>query len=169
MILYPKFYYKSIVDIDVEFLKKNNIKGLVLDVDNTIIDTDKNFVDGIIEWHLEMKEHGIKTIILSNSNKKEKLDYISGELNIPYISFATKPLKRGFIKAQKMLDLPFEEIAAIGDQIFTDVIGANRCNMVSILVEPINEKDLWMTKWKRPIEKKIVDKYLKAKAEMGKK
>ena len=99
-------------------------------------------------------------LIVSNSNKKPKLDYISGELNIPYISFATKPLKRGFLKAQKMLELPFEEIAAIGDQIFTDVICANRCNIFSILVKPIDENDLLITKWKRPLEQKIVDRYL---------
>ena len=72
-----------------------------------------------------------------------------------------KPLKRGFIKAQKELDLPFENIAAIGDQIFTDVIGANRVKMFSILVKPLAEKDLWMTRFKRPIEELVVKSYLK--------
>ena len=160
MNLYPKYYCDRITDIKVDFLKENNIKGLILDVDNTLLDTDKKMVDGLIEWHENIVANGFKTLIVSNSNKKEKLDYISGELNIPYISFATKPLKRGFIKAQKMLDLPFEEIAAIGDQIFTDVICANRCNVFSILVKPIDENDLLITKWKRPLEQKIIDKYL---------
>ena len=54
-----------------------------------------------------------------------------------------------------------ENIAAVGDQIFTDVIGANRCKLFPILVEPVDSKDLLITKWKRPIEEKIVQNYLK--------
>ena len=168
MILYPKFYCRSIIDIDIEFLNKNKIKGLILDVDNTLIDTDKNLLDGAIEWHENIKNKGIKTIIVSNSNKKEKLDNVSKKLDIEYISFAKKPFKGGFKKALKKLELAPENVAAVGDQIFTDVIGANRCKIFSILVEPINEQDLWITKWKRPIEKKIVDKYLRTKEGMVK-
>ena len=168
MILYPRFYCRSVIDINIEFLNQNNIKGLILDVDNTLIDTDKNFLDGVIEWHENIKKHGIKTIIVSNSNKTDKLDNVSKKLNIEYIKFAKKPLKSGFKKGLKKLELAPENVAAVGDQIFTDVIGANRCNIFSILVEPINEDDLWMTKWKRPIEKKIVNKYLKTKEGMVK-
>lgn len=160
MNIYPKYYCDRITDIKVDFLKENNIKGLILDVDNTMLDTRLNMVEGLLEWHEKIVKAGIKTMIVSNSNKKEKLDSISGKLNVEYIRLATKPLKRGFIKAQKMLQIPFENIAAIGDQIFTDVIGANRCNIYSILVKPINEEDIWITKWKRPIEEKIVKKYL---------
>lgn len=163
MNIYPKYYCDRITDIKVDFLKENNIKGLILDVDNTLLDTRLNMVEGLEEWHDEIVKAGIKTMIVSNSNKKEKLDSISGKLNVEYIRLATKPLKRGFIKAQKMLNIPFENIAAIGDQIFTDVIGANRCNIFSILVKPINEEDIWITKWKRPIEEKIVQKYLEEK------
>ena len=54
-----------------------------------------------------------------------------------------------------------ENIASIGDQIFTDVIGANRCNMKSILVKPVDSRDFWYTKWKRPVEALIIKKYLK--------
>ena len=163
MNIYPKYYCDRITEIKVDFLKENNIKGLILDVDNTLLDTRLNMVEGLEEWHDEIVKAGIKTMIVSNSNKKEKLDSISGKLNVEYIRLATKPLKRGFIKAQKMLNIPFENIAAIGDQIFTDVIGANRCNIFSILVKPINEEDIWITKWKRPIEEKIVQKYLEEK------
>ena len=61
-------------------------------------------------------------------------------------------LLTGFKKAKLKLDLNEENIAVVGDQIFTDVIGANISNMFSILVAPVAESDLWMTKWKRPIE-----------------
>jgi len=66
-------------------------------------------------------------------------------------------------KAIEKLQVPPENIAAVGDQIFTDIIGANRCKIFPILVEPVNEKDLFITKWKRPIEEKIIKKYLKNK------
>lgn len=77
-------------------------------------------------------------------------------------------LSFGFLKAKKLMGLENENIAAIGDQIMTDIIGANRCKMFSILVKPINEKDIWITKLKRPLENKIINNYLnKLKKEKG--
>ena len=64
--------------------------------------------------------------------------------------------------AKRMLNLENSEIAAVGDQIFTDVIGANSSKMFSILVKPLAEKDLWMTRFKRPIENLVIKKYLKS-------
>lgn len=160
MILYPDFYCKNIKDVDIEKLKENNIKGIILDVDNTLIDLDRKLLEGAEEWCNNLKEQNIKFCILSNSNKKEKVKKVAKLLDIPYIYFGTKPLKRGFKKAKEMLNLPFNELAIIGDQIFTDVIGANRSQMFSILVKPINEKDIWVTKIKRPIENSIIKKYL---------
>ena len=87
---------------------------------------------------------------------------VADKLEIPYVFFATKPLKRGFNKAIKMLDEKNENIAAVGDQIFTDVIGANRCKMFSILVEPIAKKDLLITKIKRPLENYVIKRYEKS-------
>ena len=153
MSIYPRFYFKKITDINPEFLKENNIKALILDVDNTLLDFDLNYVEGLDEWY--------KSMIVSNSNKTKKVEMVANFLEIPYIKFATKPLKRGFKKAIKQINLPAESIAAVGDQIFTDVIGSNRMKMVSILVEPLAEKDIWMTKVKRPIENLIIKKYLK--------
>ena len=73
-----------------------------------------------------------------------------------------KPFKKGYLKAQKKLGLEVENIASVGDQIFTDVIGANRCKMISILVEPVDRTtDLLITKWKRPLEDLIIKRYLK--------
>ena len=76
-----------------------------------------------------------------------------------------KPLKIGFRKVQKELKEDFEKIGMVGDQIFTDVLGGNRCKMFTILVEPINEKDYWYTQWKRPLEEKIKRQYLNSNSE----
>ncbi len=161
MLYYPKYYFENITQIDIDFLKKNNIKGLILDVDNTLIDYNHNLIDGLENWYEKIKSNNISACIVSNSNKKEKISKVANILGIPYISFGTKPLKRGLKKAARILNLKANEIAVIGDQIFTDVIGANRCKMVSILVKPISEKDIFLTVIKRPIEKYIINSYLK--------
>ena len=161
MKIYPRLYCKNILEVTPEFLKENNIKALILDVDNTLLDFDLNIIDGLENWGKTMKENGIKCIILSNSNKETKVKMVADLLGIEYIKFAMKPLKRGFKMAQKKLEIPNENIAAIGDQIFTDVIGANRMKMFSILVKPLAEKDLWMTRFKRPIEELVIKNYLK--------
>ena len=161
MIIYPDYYCNKVTDISIELLQQNNIKGIILDVDNTLIDFDKNMLDGVLEWVESLKQNNFKCIILSNSNKLEKVKNVAKELDIPYIYFAKKPLKIGFRKAQKKLEIENENIAVVGDQIFTDILGANRSKMFSILVNPISQKDIWMTKIKRPLEEKIIKEYVK--------
>lgn len=162
MIIYPKAYLDSVKEISIDLLKENNIKALILDVDNTILDFDKNIPEGIDTWCEDLKEKGIKFCILSNSNKEEKVKMVSEKLNIPYFYFGLKPFKKGFKKAIKLLDEKNENIAAVGDQIFTDVIGANRCKLYSILVKPIAKKDLLITKIKRPLENLVIKNYKKS-------
>ena len=161
MFLYPKLYLNSVKEITLQMLEQNNIKGLILDVDNTLIDFDKKMPEGVKEWAENLKQNNIKLYIVSNSNHKEKVENTAKTLDIPYTYFAKKPLKSGLNKAKKNMELPSEQIAVVGDQIFTDVIGANRAKMFPILVKPINEKDIWITKFKRPIENKIIQRYLK--------
>ena len=162
MLLYPKKYINRITEIDLTFLNENNIKGLILDVDNTLIDIERNVLEGLEEWANKMIDSGIILYIVSNSNKKDKVKKIADQLNIPFIYFATKPLKRGLKKDAKDMNLSYNNIAVVGDQIFTDVLGANRLKMYSILVEPICEKDFLITRMNRKFEsivkKKIVKK-----------
>ena len=152
--IYPNLYYAKVEEITIQELIKNKIKLLILDVDNTLIDYYKNISDSVINWSKEMKGQGIKLYILSNTNDEEKV--------IPYKHFALKPLKIGFKKIEKETQIKGENIAVVGDQIFTDVLGGNRSGMFTILVEPIdNKKDYWYTAWKRPIENKIKNKIKK--------
>ena len=88
MILYPKAYFNNVREITYEFLKENNIKALILDVDNTLIDYDRNLPEENIVWGNEMKENGIKLYILSNTNKRDKVEAVSKKMGIPYINFA---------------------------------------------------------------------------------
>ena len=155
MNLYPKLYLNNVKEITIELLKQNNIKGLILDVDNTLINLEKQLLEGCEEWCNNLKQQGIKMCILSNTNKVHKVKKVA----------AQKPRKQGFYKAQKLLNLKPEEIAVVGDQVFTDVLGANRCNMFSILTKPLAKKEIWHTKIKRPFEKIVINKYLKKEGE----
>ena len=161
--MYPKAYFNNIKDVSIEFLQSHNIKGLLIDVDNTLIDYNKNILFGVKEWIDNMDKEGIKLCILSNTNNKSKVENVARYLEIPYIYFAMKPLKFGFNKGVNKLKYPYKNIGVIGDLLLTDVLGANRTGMYSILVKPINEKDILITRIKRPFEKKIMDKYLNKK------
>lgn len=163
MLIYPKIYLENVTKITFEFLKENNIKAIILDIDNTLIDFDKKLLPGVKKWCNNLKGQGIKFYILSNTNKKQKVENVANELDIPYIMFAKKPFKKGFIKIKKELELNENRIAVVGDQIFTDVIGANRAGMYSILTKPIDKRDILMTRIKRPLENMIVKRYLNKK------
>ncbi len=164
--LYPKLYLKKIEEITIETLIKNKIKLLILDVDNTLIDYNKNLSESIIEWTKQMKGQGIKLYILSNTNDRKKVEEVSKKIDVKYKHFGMKPLKKGFREIEKETEIKAENIAVVGDQIFTDILGGNRSKMFTILVEPINkEKDYWYTAWKRPIENKIKQKYMKKTGE----
>ncbi len=162
MLLYPKKYINRITDIDLQFLKDNNIKGLILDVDNTLIDYDKKILDGVDKWVEEMKNNNIKLCILSNTNKIEKVTRVAKYLDLKFINFAKKPSKSAFNRAKKLLEIDENEtIGVVGDQVFTDVFGGNRMNMFTILTKPIDERDILITRFKRPFEKIVIKKYLK--------
>lgn len=122
MIFYPNIYLNNVKEITIELLKKNNIKGLLLDVDNTLIDFDLKILEGSKEWCDNLKKEGIKLCILSNTNKIEKVKRVAKELDLQYINFAKKPFKKGFRRAMNLLELDAKNIAAVGDQIMTDVL-----------------------------------------------
>lgn len=114
MLIYPDKYLNNVKEITIDFLKKNNIKGLILDVDNTLINFDKELLDGVEFWCEDLKKQGIKFYILSNTNKKDKVEKVSKELDIPYINFAKKPFKRGFLRVQKIFGIEnSKEIAVV--------------------------------------------------------
>lgn len=163
MILKPNVYFTNIQEITIEFLMKNKIKALILDVDNTLIDYDKNLAEETIKWAKDLQGQGIKMYILSNTNKQDKVEMVAKKLEIPYEHFAKKPSKKGFIRVKNILNIKEENIGVVGDQIFTDVFGGNRSKMFTILVDPVTKKDYWYTAWKRPIEN-----IFKRKLEKGK-
>jgi len=157
MLLTPNMQVRKITDITIEILRKNNIKGMILDVDNTLIDLDKVPLEGIKEWIDNMKKEGIKFCIASNSLKKDKIEKVAKMLDIPYVHFSAKPTKIGLKKAKQILGIEdSKNIAEVGDQLFTDVLGTNRMKMFSILTEPLCEEKVKINNLKRKLEKRVL-------------
>ncbi len=157
MLLTPNMQVRKITDITIEMLKENNIKGMILDVDNTLIDLDRVPLVGIKEWMDNMKNEGIKFCIASNSLKKDKIEKVAKMLDIPYVHFSAKPTKIGLKKAKQILGIEnSKNIAEVGDQLFTDVLGTNRMKMFSILTEPLCEEKVKINNLKRKLEKRVL-------------
>ena len=154
----PTYMIASVEKIPFVLLERDNIKGLIFDVDNTIATMGKGITEGSYKWIKEAKELGYKICILSNSMNLKKIRKIMTDLDVLGLCFAKKPSTKGFEMALDLLDLKKEEVIMIGDQIFTDVLGANRFGIKSILVNPINKKEGPFTLIKRPIEKIIIKK-----------
>ena len=166
MSLMPDFYFENIVDINIKFLQKYCIRAVLLDIDNTLSYHGKNIpYNGIIEWLALLEKAGIKAAIISN-NKEEHVGAIAKNLNIKYyIAKAHKPYKAGFYRAINVLKVEREYILLIGDQLFTDILGAKFVGIKSVLVEAKDKNEPMNIKIKRffeiPIKVLIKAKYKK--------
>ena len=154
----PTYMIASVEKIPFVLLERDNIKGLIFDVDNTIATMGKGITEGCYKWIKEAKDLGYKICILSNTVNIKKVKKIMTDLDVLGLCFAKKPSTKGFEMAINLLELKKEEVIMIGDQVFTDVWGANRFGIKSILVNPINKKEGPFTLLKRPIEKIILKK-----------
>ncbi len=159
MLLKPDIKLNRITDINVEILKKFNIKALLLDVDNTMSTHHGTvLVDGLKDWILNMQQNGIKLIVVSNS-KKFRISPFAQRINLPFISLACKPLPMGYIRGAKALGEKLKNTAIVGDQIFTDVMGGNAVGVKTILLTPIKPEDGWSFRLRRNLEKRIYKHY----------
>lgn len=159
--LLPDFAFKRVWEITPEFLQKQNISSLIVDLDNTLARADHpDPWPGVHEWLELMDANGIKIIILSNNTKKRILSFLH-RYDYDYISMASKPIGFNFYRAIKKVKTPKNKVAMVGDQIFTDVLGANIYGIKSILVEPFEVKGEggFLFQMKRKIEIKYLEKY----------
>lgn len=152
----PDEHVYSIFEISPDHLKEKGIKGIITDLDNTLVAWDqKDATHEVIEWFKLMKEHDIQVTIMSNNNE-ERVTYFSEPLNIPFIYSARKPLGQAFRQAGKVMKLEKNEMVVVGDQLLTDVLGGNRANLYTILVVPIVQSDGVLTRFNRKIERRLL-------------
>ena len=154
----PTYVFDKIVDITPEFMKRKRIKGVILDLDNTLTTHNNPIVpQSSLEWINSMKAAGIKLMIVSN-NKAPRVTPFAEQLGIDFVSEGKKPLTFGYNKAIKKMGLEKANAAAVGDQIFTDIMGSNLCGIRSFFVFPIEPETSLPFRLKRAVEKPLLPK-----------
>jgi HAD superfamily phosphatase (TIGR01668 family) len=152
----PSFRVKRITDIDPGELIRAGYKGVLLDVDNTLLPwKSMHFPPESLAWIESAKAAGLRLCIVSNTRNKRRLSKLSAMLGIPVAEGKMKPSKEGFIDALRIVDVQPGEAIMIGDQMFTDVWGGNRSGIATIWVEPMHPREFFGTKFSRLAERAI--------------
>lgn len=147
---------KRITQITPELLGEMGIEALLVDVDNTLSTHHGTvLIDGLLDWIELMHNNGVKLIVVSNS-KYKRIKPFAQKIGLPFVSLACKPLPFGYSKGVKMTGHNKKNCAIVGDQIFTDVLGANVYGIKSILVRPVKLESGLSFKIRRYFEKKIL-------------
>ena len=157
----PDIICETVYDIDFDSLRRKNIKGLIFDIDNTLVSyKQKTPTNDIINLMKKLAEASFTVCFVSNNNK-ERVDIFNSEFN--YFSFpeARKPFKKSMKNALEAMRLANTDIAVIGDQIFTDIIAAKRIKSTAILVTPIEPVETFFFGFKRFLEKPLIRRYYK--------
>lgn len=155
----PTALRERVTDISPDLLKSLGVKALLLDVDNTLATyTSHTPSQGSLEWVRAMEDAGFRMMIISN-NFKERVSSFGAMFGLDTLSFAIKPLPVGYLRAARRLGVRCWECAVIGDQIFTDIIGANLCRMKSILLSPIEPEEGFTFKARRFLERGLRKKF----------
>jgi HAD superfamily phosphatase (TIGR01668 family) len=151
----PDIYQKSIYDINYKKLKKRGIKCILFDLDNTLITYEDREINNKIKNLFAKLEDDFKVIIMSNSGKK-RLTPIKEALNVDVAFSSRKPFKYKYKKILSLYGFKDYEVAAIGDQLITDIFGANNMGFTSILVNRLNTVEPITTRINRHFERKIL-------------
>ena len=157
--LTPEYYFETFRYASPEFLSSIGVKGILLDVDNTLEPYENPLPsEAVIKWLDELKNYGISAAIVSNNNF-ERITTFNSVLNIPAYAKAKKPFKKNILKAMNEIGTNKLNTIFMGDQIFTDVLAAHNSGIRAILVPPIKDKTDFFTKFKRLLEKPILKYY----------
>ena len=155
--LYPDFRFRSVNDIPGDFFKRNGIKYVICDIDNTLIDDNEPEPDERAFAFIErLKKEGIELCLVSN-NSRERVEAFNRQLGLNAVHRARKPLSMKIKRAMRAMGAEPENTALIGDQLFTDIAGGNGAGLKTVLVTPINPgKETSFFKVKRFFERLVM-------------
>ncbi len=158
---YPHTTAQNVFELDEKFYTSNNIKGVIFDIDNTLVTSDTLTPPReILDYFLFLENLGIKIAIVSN-NYVERVESFCKDLPYIYVARAWKPFKKNLRKVQKEFNLLPEQICLIGDQVFTDIYGGLRMKFHTVLVTAVGANETKFVAFKRIFEKAVMDEYYK--------
>lgn len=153
--LYPGEYLDSTYEIDFDKLYKDGYRGVIFDIDNTLVPHGAPADERAISLFTHLKELGYSCMLLSN-NKEPRVRTFNDAVGVNYIYKAGKPKPSGYRRAMEKLGTDTSNTLFVGDQIFTDVMGANLAGIRTILVKPIHPKEEIQIVLKRYPEKVVL-------------
>jgi len=140
--LRPDHYVRTVTGITPEWLRSRRIEALILDLDNTLTGwRDRDVPRTVREWMNAVQASGVRLLVLTNCRSIRRVREVEKRLGIPAIGWASKPRRRGFIRALEALACPPDRVAVVGDQTYTDILGARRAGLCSILVDRLTPNE----------------------------
>ena len=165
--LYPTEDAESIYDIDFAEFRKKGYRAVLFDIDNTLVEHGAPATQMVIDFFAGLHEMGYETCLISN-NKEPRVASFAGQVSSRYLYKAGKPSPDGYNKAMELCGTTKDNTLFVGDQLFTDVWGANRAGVYSILVKPIHPKEEIQIVLKRRLEWIVLFFYRRYKKRHGK-
>ncbi len=157
---YPDRIEVSTYNIDFEALYKSGKRGVLFDIDNTLVEHGADADEKAEALFKELHKMGFKTCLISNNNEERVLRF-NKNIGTEYIYKAGKPGKKGYLDAISRMGVSIEQTVFVGDQLFTDVYGAKRLGIDNILVEKISPKEEIQIVLKRILERIVIKSYYK--------
>ncbi len=149
----PDIEAETLADVSIDDLWARGFRGIILDLDNTVCGYHENtLAPGVRDWVLAAKARGFALAMVSN-NFRERVAAIGAQIDVPAVPSALKPLPQGFLRALRHLGTRRSETIVIGDQLFTDVLGAKLLGLHAVLTQPIVPKDFPLTRVLRLMER----------------
>lgn len=162
--LMPDRIFNSITEIDGALLQSEGVRGLVLDIDNTMAPRHVPLPDeALMRWIQTLADADVKLFIVSN-NRRDRVARFADALGLPFIRFGMKPFPQSFRRAVRRMDLTPRDVAAVGDQIFTDICGAHLAGLRAWLVAPLDRNETASFRIRRALEAPVLRRYYRAAA-----
>ena len=165
---YPRLYLDSAYQVPYEDFRAKGYRGVIFDIDNTLVPHDAPADARASALFERLRALGMSTCLLSN-NKEPRVKSFAGQVGSPYLYKGGKPAVRGYLAAAEKMGTSLDTTLFVGDQLFTDVWGANRAGIYSVLVKPINPREEIQIVLKRYLEKPVLRAYARHLKKTGEK
>ncbi|MCH5266394.1 MAG: YqeG family HAD IIIA-type phosphatase [Lachnospiraceae bacterium] len=165
---FPDATVTSTYDIDYERLYREGYRGILFDIDNTLVEHGREASQMAKELFARLKKIGFECCLISN-NKKKRVHSFNETIGVHSVFNAHKPAKKGYYYAMELMDTRPENTVFVGDQLFTDIFGAKRIGLKNYLVKPINAKEEIQIVLKRRLERIVLKEYMKKREEKRRK